>query len=711
MAERSLIVRFIGDDRDLQRAFASSERRARGFQAEVTGVSGAVTAAFGRAFIAAGGTAAIFAGLRSSVAIASDLNEQVAKSREIFGESSREIEEWSQTTARSLGIARNEAIAAAATFGGLFRVVDFAPEESAEMSRALVQLAADLASFNNSSPEEALLAIRSGLIGEAEPLRRFGVLLSEVRVQQQALADTGKDNVRVLTDQEKALARYEIIMQDTAIAQGDAERTSKSLANQSRQLEANLADLQGRIGGGLIPVLSGLANVALLAFDAFEKLGSVRVESLDWLGVLNEDAKLDLGDIAGYVAGWKTINLLVKEIRGDVDEINSSLPTGPQRAAGARQRRRQEIFEEEAAQAKREQERRRKAFDEFTKGLGLKLDKAGLTQTLDDDIAVLREMEAAILRQIEREGKTFKLVEQLTLVRRELQDTVARRAQDQAERSRQAFEDTLDALDLKLDIAQSTSGFQDDLRALRQIEQVILQRIESEGRTTDLLRRLFEVRQEQADVQRQMAEQQREQRQSRQFTALGLTPEGEERAPGAGALSRRAASLEEQIKGTFLDTEKTRRQLDRIKAVLAGKFGEVGRDVRLAILEMLNQISSALEGGGGTQTGSMTKFVKRGIEDIIEGLGLSEEEVKALRQRLAQIGPGGTAPGSGFGAFGMGFSSSSPSGGGDNVTYNINGPINVTGDADMFVREVQKRAKRSGGSRRGTRAGANRGMG
>ena len=84
-------------------------------------------------------------------------------------------------------------------------------------------------------------------------------------------------------------------------------------------------------------------------------------------------------------------------------------------------------------------------------------------------------------------------------------------------------------------------------------------------------------------------------------------------------------------------------------------------------------------------------------------LGLSEEELKALRGRLSRLGTGGTLPAPGRGAaFGL------PIGGGD--TFIFNGDI-VTPDPEEFVRKVQRKAKRSAGSRRGTRPGQNRGLG
>ena len=65
------------------------------------------------------------------------------------------------------------------------------------MSSRMVELAADMASAKNVPLDVALEKIRAGLIGESEPLRTMGVLLSEARVKQEAyssgLAETGTE--------------------------------------------------------------------------------------------------------------------------------------------------------------------------------------------------------------------------------------------------------------------------------------------------------------------------------------------------------------------------------------------------------------------------------------------------------------------------------------------------------------------------------------
>src|SRR5687767_1172153 len=123
MAERSLRVTIVGNSRDLERAFARSSKSAKSFDRQMiaaqVGFKGLrkEAALFGASFLGtAGGGAALAVAFKSSIDAASNLNEQMAKSRQVFGQSSKAIEDWSKTTASSFFIARDEALAAAGTF-------------------------------------------------------------------------------------------------------------------------------------------------------------------------------------------------------------------------------------------------------------------------------------------------------------------------------------------------------------------------------------------------------------------------------------------------------------------------------------------------------------------------------------------------------------------------------------------------------------------
>jgi hypothetical protein len=115
-----------------------------------------------------------------------------------------------------------------------------------------------MASFNDQSPEDMLIGLRAALAGEAEPLRKFGVNISAARVEAKAL-EMGLAAVKSeLTDADKTMARYQIILADTARQQGDFARTSDGMANASRTLLANLEDLRAKIGVALLPVFEEL---------------------------------------------------------------------------------------------------------------------------------------------------------------------------------------------------------------------------------------------------------------------------------------------------------------------------------------------------------------------------------------------------------------------------------------------------------------------
>jgi hypothetical protein len=214
--------------------------------------------------------------IQGTIGAASDLAESTSKATVVFGESSSALIEWSKTSAAAMGLSRAQALDAAGGFGNMFNTVGLAQDASADMSQTMVQLAADMASFNNEDPSEMLVRLRAGLSGEAEPLRRFGVLLSAARVQEEAYATGIAKRGEALTEAQKVQARYSLILKDSTIQQGDFNRTSEGTANQMRILRANMANVGATIGTALLPAVSKVMirlNQALLdnqpAIEAF----------------------------------------------------------------------------------------------------------------------------------------------------------------------------------------------------------------------------------------------------------------------------------------------------------------------------------------------------------------------------------------------------------------------------------------------------------
>jgi hypothetical protein len=233
-----------------------------------------------------------------SIKAASGLGEAVNKSNVIFGENAREIETWAEGGAKAFGLSKTAALDAAGGFGAMLQTAGLAVSESANMSKSLVQLAGDMASFNNIDPTEALEKLRSGLAGEAEPLRRYGVFLSEAAVQQEAytsgIAKTGEE----LTEAQKVQARYNIIFAQTTKQQGDFQRTAESLPNQLRSMRAEFTNIAAEVGQKLLPVATDLLGVIRGMVPALSALGDV-------LPTITRNLDVLVGVLAAFYTGSK----------------------------------------------------------------------------------------------------------------------------------------------------------------------------------------------------------------------------------------------------------------------------------------------------------------------------------------------------------------------------------------------------------------------
>ena len=193
---------------------------------------------------------------------ASNMNESVSKSAVVFGKGQTAVLKFASTAATSLGLSRQEAIETTATFGNFFSAMGIGTPKAQAMSIRLVQLSADLASFNNQNPTEVLESLRSGLAGEVEPLRKFGIDLNDAALKAEAARLKLGAIGPTLTAGQKAQAAYSLILKQTTTAQGDFARTAGGAANQQRSLTAHFRDFQASVGKTFLPVMAGAVKGA-----------------------------------------------------------------------------------------------------------------------------------------------------------------------------------------------------------------------------------------------------------------------------------------------------------------------------------------------------------------------------------------------------------------------------------------------------------------
>jgi phage-related protein len=217
---------------------------------------GGILGGAGKAALLWGGAAAGAgaAGAFMLANVAGDLNETISKTKVVFGDNADAVLAWGKDAAKGMGMSTNQALTARATLGNLFVAMGTGKKATADMSGGLVELGADLASFNNMDPTEVMEKLRAGLVGETEPLRSLGVNLTaasvEAKAMEMGLGTLGEE----LTPAAKAQAAYALIMEQTTTAQGDFARTSDGLANQQRITTATFQDSLATIGQAFVPI-------------------------------------------------------------------------------------------------------------------------------------------------------------------------------------------------------------------------------------------------------------------------------------------------------------------------------------------------------------------------------------------------------------------------------------------------------------------------
>jgi hypothetical protein len=289
------------------------------------------------AFAAIGTAAAV--GAYKAVQKASDLAESVSKIETIFGQGAQGVSDFSKTAAKELGMSQQSVYDAAGTFGVFGKAAGLGGQDLTDFSNKFTTLSADLASFNNTSPEDAMQAIGAALRGESEPLRRYGVMLDDAALKAEAMAQGIYDGKGPLTQQQKVLAATGAIFEQTSDAQGDFAKTSGGLANQQRIFKAQLDNVVTTIGTKLLPVfmkiVSFISKKILPAIElltsAFEKDGIAGIIKVVQGQLPKFQAKLK--ELGGAFVAWIVeaapgiIAALVKLTKMQVDFLkNTVLP-------------------------------------------------------------------------------------------------------------------------------------------------------------------------------------------------------------------------------------------------------------------------------------------------------------------------------------------------------------------------------------------------
>ena len=209
-----------------------------------------------------------------SIKAASDLAESTNAVNVAFGDAAQSVLKLGETSAESMGVSQTAFNQAAVRFSAFAERVVGSGGDVAGFISDISTRAADFASVFNIDVSEALQVFQSGLSGEAEPLKRFGINLLDTEVKAFALRTEMIKQGQTLTEVQKVQARYGLLLESTNKVQGDFANTSDGLANSQRILTARFEDMQAEIGTALLPAVTELVTqVGDRLMPVFEDFG------------------------------------------------------------------------------------------------------------------------------------------------------------------------------------------------------------------------------------------------------------------------------------------------------------------------------------------------------------------------------------------------------------------------------------------------------
>lgn len=273
-----------------------------------------------------GGVLAVGAAVLTAnfIKLGSELAETESKFDAVFGKESPRVRAELAELSEVVGRSRNRFIEYASSLQDTFVPMGLARDQAADLTVGLVQLATDLASFNNAATPKVIEDFQSALVGNTETVRKYGIVIIESRVKQEAFRLGLVGLGQKMTEQDKLLSRYSLLVKDTGDAQGDAARTSESFANRMVRLTDAVFDARGEVGKELTSALNDVIT-EMGGAEAAADLLTTGIKNLgDGLLVLVENSDKIIGFFSNLSSA---VN--------DIDQIGSAIGDLTRAAGGA----------------------------------------------------------------------------------------------------------------------------------------------------------------------------------------------------------------------------------------------------------------------------------------------------------------------------------------------------------------------------------------
>jgi hypothetical protein len=596
MAERTLIVRVIGDDRSLQSAMKRDQAAVTQFGAASTSSLGRVDTALSKTKrLAAGGFIGGAAFVAAGIAIRS-VTKNAADAQQILGQTKVALEATGKSW-EDYGAQIEAAVAKQSKLGfddeALLQTFSLFVRQTNDVGKALEEnnLAMDVARARFIDLESAAGIVNKAALGMAGSLRRLGI------------------------DTKGATSGTELLTLLTEKYGGSAQKAAGDASTAFDRAQVSIDNLQEAIGGNLLPTVGGLADTLTETLNLLGRLGDVKIPPIH-IPLIFDTGGGTLGGLAHKAAFTlpEFVHLTEKVVGNLIDDFKDQTDKATPKAVQGVAVTFSDFLDNVLIKASTLVNPSVSFGDLLQNPLAGTVDASGLTSAIQKALGLAKDQ----------------IGQAITAQKKGLQDAAKEAA---AQKLQEQFNALIAALQLNVDKAGLTAGLNDDLKALESLKAGLEKQIKAGVDVTATQSALVGVVGQIADKQEEIRQKAAQAVQARQFRALGLSGTGEDLIPGVENLRKQLGSLTRRLAESGADLpSKLAQQLAGARKVLSGELGKATSESRSKINELFKTIRDTFD--QQSKQGPLTRNSVFQANKILEGLGLSPEIEQQIRRRV-----------------------------------------------------------------------------
>ena len=330
---------FTGDAVQELNAFSSAFNSiGKGFK-QVGSLSKSVSKTFGgvsksvrgltKAFSALTGVA-IGKALSDGAKEAIDLYESINLLKVTFGEASDEAQEFVEQVTGMYGFDTRTVVDMLGSFKAMGNAVGMTSDVSSELSKSLTAMTIDLSSLLNMELDTAFNRVQSAMRGMSRAALGLNMDIRATTVEAYANSKGIKKQFETMTEAERELLRYMLMVQQSQDAMGDFANTADFNANRLRVLNQQFTEV-GRVIGqffkpALDAVLPVLIGVTMVVKELLLMLASLMGVSINWDDIAGGSGGQGLYDaqegIEGIGSAADDTKKKINKLLAPFDELN-----------------------------------------------------------------------------------------------------------------------------------------------------------------------------------------------------------------------------------------------------------------------------------------------------------------------------------------------------------------------------------------------------